>query len=397
MSQDPARDPAVPRPEPARTSPPPGPGSAPAWTAPAYAPVGASPPPAPWVSPGGAVAARPDATVGPPPPGAGTGPWISPGGRAGALPPSADWREAVADGERGARTPLRPLGVGDILDGTFTTIRRNPRATLGLAAILVTIQQLLVVGLTLLTQGLPTGADLGPEDQVDVGELSAQVIGGVGGLAGTLLSAIVGFVLTGMLVVVVSEDVLGRQVTVGEVWRRVRPRIWALLVAATIAGLVPYVALAALALPGMILWAAWALTAPAVVLERLGPFRALRRSWRLVWPAIALVWLVRALSVLISWVIQLILVLPFGAAGALVSELVAKDHEAVVMLAAQSLGAIAADTVALPFLAGVLALMYLDRRFRGEGMDLVLRRQRRLSGAAPTELPPVPTVPGGRP
>src|SRR5579859_4186707 len=34
--------------------------------------------------------------------------------------------------------PLRPLGVGDILSGAFTLIRRNPVATLGLAAIVET-------------------------------------------------------------------------------------------------------------------------------------------------------------------------------------------------------------------------------------------------------------------
>src|SRR5215510_6791931 len=35
--------------------------------------------------------------------------------------------------------PLRPLGVGDILSGAFTLIRRNPVATLGLAAIVQTV------------------------------------------------------------------------------------------------------------------------------------------------------------------------------------------------------------------------------------------------------------------
>ncbi len=30
--------------------------------------------------------------------------------------------------------PLRPIGAGEILDGAFTAIRRNPRATLGVGA-----------------------------------------------------------------------------------------------------------------------------------------------------------------------------------------------------------------------------------------------------------------------
>ena len=35
--------------------------------------------------------------------------------------------------------PLRPIGVSEMLDGAFTAIRRNPRATLGLGAVIMTI------------------------------------------------------------------------------------------------------------------------------------------------------------------------------------------------------------------------------------------------------------------
>ena len=52
--------------------------------------------------------------------------------------------------------PLRPLGVGELLDGTFSTIRRNPRATVGLAALLVTLQQVISLAVELGTNGLPT-------------------------------------------------------------------------------------------------------------------------------------------------------------------------------------------------------------------------------------------------
>ncbi|HZB50664.1 MAG TPA: hypothetical protein VE547_16370 [Mycobacteriales bacterium] len=285
--------------------------------------------------------------------------------------------------------PLRPLGVGDLLDGTFTTIRRNPKATLGLAAVLVTVQQVLVTGLTVLTNGLPTNTDAG------AGTVSLQILGGLGGLIGAMLSAVVGAVLTGMLVVVVSEDVLGRRVTVGQVWARVRPRVWALLAAAAIAGLVPYIGLIFLAVPGLLLWSAWALTTPALVLEGLGPIEALRRSWQLVWPAIALVWMVRALSVLIAMLIRYLLLIPFGVAGALVAAAVGEDQTSLVIVLFLVLGAIAADTLALPFLAGVLALMYVDRRIRAEGLDLVIQRQSRLSRSTPTRLPGVP-VPAPR-
>ena len=284
--------------------------------------------------------------------------------------------------------PLRPLGVGDILDGTFTTIRRNPRATIGLAAVLVTVQQAAAVGVQLATGGLPTMT----------GFASLQSIGGYGGIVGTLLAAVVGAVLTGMLVVVVSEDVLGRRVTAGQVWRRVRPRLWALLAAAAIAGLLPYVGLVFLLAPGVILWGAWSLTTPALVLEGLGPIAALRRSWRLAWPSFGRVWSVRSLSELLAVLMQYLLAAPFALASVLVAiglDTAEGEQLPVLALALIVLGGIAAGTITAPFLAGVLALLYIDRRMRAEGLDLVLRREERTAGRRPASVPPQPVAGGG--
>jgi len=60
------------------------------------------------------------------------------------------------------------------------------------------------------------------------------------------------------------------------------------------------------------------------------------------------------------------------------------------------LGGIAAGTITAPFLAGVLALLYIDRRMRAEGLDLVLRREQRTAGRRPAAKPSQP-VPGGGP
>ena len=39
--------------------------------------------------------------------------------------------------------PLRPMAVGEILDGAFTSIRRNPKAILGMAAVVMTISAII--------------------------------------------------------------------------------------------------------------------------------------------------------------------------------------------------------------------------------------------------------------
>jgi hypothetical protein len=277
--------------------------------------------------------------------------------------------------------PLRPLGVGELLDGTFSTIRRNPRATVGLAALLVTLQQVISLAVQLGTNGLPTQVGVGDET-----ESIQALIGGFGGITSALVSAVIAAVITGMLVVVVSEDVLGRRVSAAEVWRRIRPRLWPLLLAAAMAGILPYVGLLFLIIPGLILWALWALTTPALVLEGLGPIAALRRSAQLAGPALIRVLGVRTLSVLIGLLIQVLIALPFGLIGVLI--VVAGDGDpgstaTVAILTLDVLGAIVAGMITAPFLAGVLALLYIDRRMRAEGLDFVLRRQERTARQAP--------------
>src|SRR6185437_4127903 len=107
-----------------------------------------------------------------------------------------------------------------------------------LAALLVTLQQVISLAVQLGTNGLPTQVGVG-----DGTESIQALIGGFGGITSALVTAVIGAVITGMLVVVVSEDVLGRRVTAADVWRRIRPRVWPLLVASAIAGILPYVGL----------------------------------------------------------------------------------------------------------------------------------------------------------
>ena len=108
--------------------------------------------------------------------------------------------------------PLRPLGLGDFFDGAFKTIRRNPRAMVGLAALVTTAFMVVPVLVTLaLAAARPRCA-----------RTSRSTAGGLGGVerarrrrgtAASYLGAFFGLfatvVLNGMLVRVVAEAVLG--------------------------------------------------------------------------------------------------------------------------------------------------------------------------------------------
>ncbi len=139
--------------------------------------------------------------------------------------------------------PLRPLTLGDIFNGAVGYIRANPKATLGLTAIVVIAMQIItkaaVLG-PLAAYGRFTG------DRSD--ELTAGVLGAwsVSVGAGVLVGWLGGMLLSGMLTVIVGRAVFGSSITVGETWTKIRGRLPALLglalleavVVAAIAGLV---------------------------------------------------------------------------------------------------------------------------------------------------------------
>src|SRR5205814_3959442 len=64
----------------------------------------------------------------PPPPGWATGP--------AAYYPQSSYAPPPP---RPGIVPLRPLGVGELLDGAFTAIRRHPRTLLGMAAVVMVV------------------------------------------------------------------------------------------------------------------------------------------------------------------------------------------------------------------------------------------------------------------
>jgi hypothetical protein len=270
------------------------------------------PPPQPWFPPG----SQPGG-YGQAPPGAGIPPgtgYSQPGygqpgesqpgyGQPGAgygAPPGG-WA-APPQAPKPGVIPLRPIAVGEILDGAFTSIRRNPKATLGIAAVVLTISGIITTSLEvlLLSQlGLHAGTD-----QTLTGAQLAGMLAVVipSGLTALVLAFIVQILLTGLLTAVVGRSVLGDRITAGEAWRIALPRLPALLLATLLTGLAligPWAGLAAVLIalgvagaPGGLLiaagflgaiaslvldvwfWTMFSMSAAAVVLERAGAFLA---------------------------------------------------------------------------------------------------------------------------
>ncbi len=294
--------------------------------------------------------------------------------------------------------PLRPLNLSEIFNGAIAYIRANPKATLGLTVIVVVAAQLIV----LILQVVPLAAagDLASalrEPDPSTGSVVGSLIGSLGAIVTTGLSAIL---LSGLLTVVVGRAVFGTGITMPEAWERLRGRLWALIgftllevlgFFAVVLLLVLFVAaVAAVAggpaafLVGTVLGLAtvaalaYVLTmlsfAPvSIVLERAGVFTAIARSFALVRNDFWRVFGIRLLALVVAGVIAGAVAVPFSFGGQILFLAAESTASAMIALVLSTIGGAVGQIITAPFTAGVVVLLYTDRRIRAEAFDLVLK------------------------
>ena len=258
---------------------------------------------------------------------------------------------------------LRPLGIGEILDAGIKLFLRHWRPlVLSVVGLILPVQ---ILSALVTASVAPEQFDLTTsESGVEEGE-EAEFLIGQGIIA--LLSVISVLLATAVCFKAVADAYLG----VEPDWRRslrfaVR-RLGGLFGVAIVGGLLVALGTLALVVPGIWLFVAYSVAVPALLLERIGPIRALRRSFRLVrgrwWPTAGVLLigylLIGILGALVTGVIML------------VPTVVAEDNTL-----AGALGAVVGGTVGsvltTPYSAAVVALLYFDLRVRKEGLDLQL-------------------------
>lgn len=321
-------------------------------------------------------------------------------------PPGPQWVPPPKPGV----VPLRPLGLGELLDGSVQTMRQNPRVMLGFSAAVMAVVG--VVSTVLQVIGLPRLLSVTdtPDQQLATADLATAIGGGFSGFVlPAILQAIATMVLSGLLIVAVSEAVLGRRPPVGQVWATARPRLLRLVGLSLLTGLAGVLAVSLLVAPGLALLAVsttagvigllvgvplavvvavlvyvrLAFAAPALLLERLGVVESLRRSWRLVAGSWWRVFGILALTGIIAAVAGGLLQAPFAILGTVLAGAVGSSDGTgtaavtlplVITTVASNIGTVVAATVSAPFSAAVTALLYIDLRMRREGLDVALAR-----------------------
>jgi uncharacterized protein (DUF486 family) len=315
-------------------------------------------------------------------------------------PPPGSWRPPAL---QPGIVPLRPLGLGEILDGAVRAIRDNPQVMFGLSAIVVAVTvvigALLRLYLTPIVSTWLSGAvsGLGGSGAFDseTGATITDLYGSwVGQLAGMPLTALATTVLTGLLIVSVSRSVLGEQISGREAMRS--GRVWWVVGFSLLAGTVEILALGVWA--GLAVWLAFlkewvalglvvilggialsvggvwfairtVLVAPALMLEGSRFWTTIARAWRLTrgsfWRLLVICLLT---SIMVGFVVYAI-TLPANYVGLFTNDLAGTGP---ISVAATSISMAIALTLSTTYLAAVVALLYIDVRMRREGLDLDL-------------------------
>ncbi|RDG35880.1 DUF7544 domain-containing protein [Streptomyces corynorhini] len=360
----------------------------------------ASQPPAGQWSPPSPPGAGPGAPRRPAPGWGNAGPGGAPGGGWG-KPPAA----------KPGVIPLRPLSVGEILDGAVSTMRTHWRTVLSVSLVVAVISQ---IGEILVQRYLvpePTTIDQDASASEVLRQTAESTQSNLLAEAPSLVITLIGTIfVTAVLTMVVSRSVLGRPVTLADAWNEARPRLLQLLGLTLLLPFASVVVLTIGILPGLLVGSAggavlaflggmaallviiwlmvrFTLASPALMLERQGVLTALRRSAKLVSGSWWRVFGIQVLTFVLVMFVTLVIALPFSvlamtADGSFLDSLLSGDTPdfSWPFLIITGIGSVIALTVTYPISAGVSVLLYVDQRIRREALDLELARAAGVSG-----------------
>ncbi len=311
--------------------------------------------------------------------------------------------------------PLRPLSIGDIYQGAFAAIKTNARTMFGFTAALLGVVLVISIGINYAIINLVLPNYLSPNSPYATAFTSLS--GSFSQLGGSLLQVLATVLLSGLIVVAVSRSVLGRVASSKEVWERTKSKFLPLIGLNIITGIISglmviigivtfFVLLASvastaktetelwqgmgIALVGIFILVVagvvvssylsikFSVASPAMVLENLGVFAAIGRSWSLTRKNF---WRLFGINILTAIITSMVAGIFGGIASALSVIFVvagsSSPEDAITSINTAYILTMVVSTIAqlliLPFTSSVNALLYIDLRMRKEGLDVELR------------------------
>ena len=287
---------------------------------------------------------------------------------------------------------LRPLGVGDVLDRTFTVYRSKPLVFIGLSAIWYL---LLVLVFVVLAVAIFAGALAAFARQATTPS-PEQIAGAAVGIIGFVLVAVIVAILlfsaqSAALVHAGARRYLAKDVGIGESFRAGLSAsgrlfiagilvflaivcVWAvLLIAAAITnqGVAFAIAVLAAIFATAFLGCSWLVAPVVVVIEKMGPISALGRAWRLSSGHRWRIFGIQVLLFILNLVLSILIGVLFGGLAAAGGQ-GGGTGQIGVSSVLQSLVNLASTIIWAPVEWIAFTVLYYDLRVRKEAFDLQL-------------------------
>ncbi|MDQ3156465.1 MAG: hypothetical protein M3Q98_07060 [Actinomycetota bacterium] len=299
--------------------------------------------------------------------------------------------------------PLRPLALGDMYNAAFRIIRFNPKATVGSAVLVASVTMLIPVMISAIFT-FTVGAALDQAGEIAPNASQSETVGATVSFAsligGTILLQIGLIFVTGMIAHVTIAAAIGKRLTLGEAWGATRGKRWKLLGLtcvinlAWILALGVYVGLWALVVtvsssPGpIVLWGVvtvpafiagmvwfWVrlyyLPAPALMLEPVGVFGAIRRGYGLTRQQFWRILGIGVLTIVVTTIAGSMLSGPVSFIGQIAS-LAVPEYALLGLAVTQAVSSVISSAFVAPFTSAVASLQYIDQRMRKEAFDVEL-------------------------
>ena len=287
---------------------------------------------------------------------------------------------------------LRPLGVGDVLDRTFTVYRSKPLVFIGLSAIWYL---LLVLVFIVLAVGVFAGALAAFARQATTPSPD-QIAGAVAGILGFVFIAVIVAILafsaqSASLVYAAARRYLAKDVAIGESFRAGLSAagrlflagvlvflaivgVWAVLIivaALTNQALAFVLAVLAGIVATAYLGCSWLVAPVVVVVEKMGPVSALGRAWRLSAGHRWRIFGIQILLFILNLVLSLLIGGLFGGVTAASGQTGTPGQFGVTSVV-QTVVNLASTIIWAPVEWIAFTVLYYDLRVRKEAFDLQL-------------------------
>lgn len=267
-----------------------------------------------------------------------------------------------------ARPDLRPLGIGEMVDGALRLYRTNFLTLIKISAVVLGPLGVLQLIATIMAGPIDIESFLVVDPNATPAEALAPLVP-----IYTTAAIISVFAFIGSVLVQAASITAFAQVYQGiePDWRASLraggSRFLALAASTILLGLGSTLGLLFCIIPGVFFFISWSVSPAALMTERLGPVAALSRSRQLVrgrfWPvfgAIILSYLLYSVaSQIVSTVASVVTVFGTLNSGAF-------------SLIPSVLASVLVSILATPFLAAMVTIIYFDLRVRHEGYDLEL-------------------------